>query len=65
MHNNNDFNKTGGAQEDIGSKDINNDVLSHKASSVIPENPFWFELKMTGKCPERRAYHTSFAHNNR
>ncbi len=60
-HNNNDFNRNIGSEE---GKDLNFDALNQKGASN-QENPFWYELRMTGKCPERRAYHTSFEHHNR
>ena len=29
-------------------------------SSINPENINWYELRLPGKFPERRAYHTGF-----
>jgi hypothetical protein len=39
-------------------------LLTHLLQ-VQEEYANWYELRVSGKPPERRSYHSSFAHNNR
>ena len=41
------------------------DFNSLKKEEYQGEDVNWMELRLAGKCPERRGYHSSFIHNRK
>lgn len=43
----------------------NHSFFGMNRSDFNAENQNWYELRLAGKYPERRAYHSSFLHNKK
>ena len=50
---------------DSSSPHNKNDIVDHNHIAADSSNSNWYEVRLTGKVPERRGYHSDFIHNNK